>query len=214
MGVYSKQIIQEYSGNDYDNKSFANCMKEIDDIAKYYVEFNKVVMANVDFLVNSLKKCKKADDVRKALNNSYNNSDKTNKQLEEMWNKFDERPTFKRFKSLVKKFSVKYSDITMEEKKKWAEVFKRYHLDIIDMGKPYDTKWVNMVNKEIDRCKELDYQETMKFVQLIQVWYDCMYNYFYYTHNNIIFVIYKLDTGFEDTLRYKLVQKIFKSDKK
>jgi hypothetical protein len=71
-----------------------------------------------------------------------------------------------------------------------------------------------MINNEIDRCKKLDYQETMKAVQLIQAWYDCLYNYFYYTHNNILYVIYKLDTGFEDTLRYKLVQKIFKSDKK
>ena len=214
MSIYGNQILQEYSGNEYDNKNFANCMKELDDIAKYYVELDKVVMANVDFIVDALKKCKKADDVKKALNNAYNNSDKTNKDLNTMWNKFNERPTFKRFKSLTKKFSVKYSDVTMEEKKKWAEVFKKYHLDIVDMGKAYDNKWIDMVNNEIDRCKKLDYQETMKAVQLIQAWYDCLYNYFYYTHNNILYVIYKLDTGFEDTLRYKLVQKIFKSDKK
>ena len=211
MGIYGTDILHEYSGKEIDNKNFAKCMEELDKIAKYYVDLDKMIADHINFCVNELKKCKKEADVKKALNNAYNDADATNKKINDTFNKFSERPTFSRFKSLIRKFSVKYSDVTMEEKKKWHEVFKKYHLDMIDIVEPFDEKWIKFINNEIDRCKKLDYQETLKMVAQIQAWYDTQYNYFRYTHGNILYVLYKLDTGFEDTIRYKMIQKIFKS---
>ena len=211
MSIYGTDILNEYSGKDIDNKNFAKCMEELGKMGQYYVDLDKMIAEHIDYCVNALKKCKKEADVKKALNDAYNHSDATNKKINETFDKFNERPTFRRFQSLVKKFSVKYSDVTMEEKKKWETVFKDYHLEMIKIVEPYDDKWIKMINSEIDRCKKLDYQETLKMVAQIQAWYDTQYNYFRYTHGNILYVLYKLNTGFEDTIRYKMIQKIFKS---
>lgn len=210
MGIYSDMILQEYSGNEYDNKNFASCMQELSKIGAYYVEIDKMIAAHVDFVLNEMKKCKKEADFKKMINICYNHADDTNKNLNDTYKKFSERPTFNRFKSLVKKFSVKYSNVTMEEKKKWAEVFTQYHKDMIDIVTPYDKKWVDKLFEEVDRCKKLDYENTGKIVDHIAAWYNCLYDYYGYTHNNILYVLYKLDIGFEDTFRYKMIQKIFK----
>lgn len=211
MGIYGTDILNEYSGKEIDNKRFANCMEELGKIGKYYVQVDQLIAEHINFIVNSLKKCKKSGDVTKALNDCYNKADETNKKINDFYNNFQEMPTFRRFQSLVKKFSVKYSDVTMEEKKKWYNIFVEYHKDMVAAVEPFDAKWINMVNTEINKCKKLDYETTLKIVKLIQAWYDAQYKYFNYTHNNIVYVIRKLDIGFEDSFKYKMIQKIFKS---
>jgi len=211
MSIYGYNIINEYSGNDTDNKNFARCMEELGKIGKYYVEIDQSIADHIDFIIDKMKKCKKTEDVKKLLNDSYNHGDETCKKLNDIYKNFAERPTFSRFRSLVKKFSVKYSDVTMEEKKKWTEVFVGYHKDMINIVQAYDEKWFKDVNDELTRLKKLDYETTVKLTAHIQGFYNGLYDYFRYTHNNIIYVIRQLDTGFEDSFKYKMIQKIFKS---
>ena len=210
MSIYGYNILQEYSGNDADNQNYANVLKELDEIAKYYVEVDKAIAENVNYIVDKMKSVKKSEDMKKILQDCYNHSDDTVKKMNEIYGKFSEAPTFRRFTALSKKFSVKYSNITMEEKKKWAKAFKEHHVAIVNIIVPFNKGWVNSVNEEIRRLDRIDYEYSGKFVNLINAWYQALYNYVGYTHNNILYVIRKLDTGFEDTFKYKMVQKLFK----
>ena len=214
MSIYGNKILQEYSGNDYDNKNFANCMEELGKIGAYYVQIDAEIANLVNFIIKEMNKCKTSEQMKKAIQTCYNHGDDTVKKLNDIYDKFAEAPTFRRFKSLCKKFSVKYSDVTMEDKKKWTETFTDYHKDMVKIIKAFDDAWIKSANAEIGRLDRIDYEYNDKLVKHLNGWSQLLYGYFNYTHGNILYVLRKLDPSFEDTLKYKLVQKIFKSKEK
>jgi len=213
MSIYGKDILREYSGNDYDNKNFANCMEELSKIGKYYVQVDSDIADHINFVLTSMKKVKTADQMKKLLQSCYNHGDDTAKKINAAYDNFSEAPTFNRFRSLSKKFSVKYSDVTMEEKKKWAGVFTGYHKDMVNVVTPFNDAWYKEANAEISRLDRVDYEYTGKLVDHLSSWLRLLDGYFRYTHNNILYVLNKLNPGFEDSLKYKIVQKLFKSKK-
>lgn len=209
MSVYGTNIsLLEYKGNDIDNQDYREVLEDLDELFKFYIEIQKLIAEHVKKCANI--KVKDEKSFKKALNDLYNDADDTNAEFSKRYKDMDEAPTFKRFNQLSKKFSVKYSNITMEDKKKYTEIFMNHYKDLVKIADQFDSKWVNDLNDSLSDLRKIDREYTGKYVQHVQAWYNAFYSEFSRVANNMRFFIYKLDTKRENTLRYQLIQRIIK----
>jgi hypothetical protein len=208
MSVYGNNILIEYSGKPENNEEYKKLLEELDEMFKFYVDILDLVGKHI--MKCSKIKVKDEASFRKALNDLYKDADKTNKEFADLYKDMEEMPTYRRFDALSKKFSVKYSNITMEDKKKYSVIFiDRLH-DLVKIADQFDSKWINDLNATLPTLRSIDAVYTDKYIQHTQLWYDAFYNEFQRTSQNMRYCIFKLDTKRENTLRYQLVQKIFK----
>ena len=209
MSVYKPDTtLLEYKGNEEDNEEYREVLKELDELFEFYVDIQKLIGEHIIKCANI--KVKDEKSFKKALNDLYNDADDVNAEFSKRYKNMEEAPKFRRFNALSKKFSVKYSSITMEDKKKYAEIYVAHFKDLVKLGDQFDDKWIDDFNSKLGDLKRIDRDYTSKYISHTQAWYNAFYQQYYRVAQNIRYFIYKLDTKRENTLRYQLIQKIIK----
>lgn len=210
MAVYAAKnnILLEYSGKPENNEEYKKTLEELDEIFKLYVEILDLVGKHV--MKCSTIKVKDDKSFHKALNDLYNDADKVNDTFNKKYSDVSEGTLYSRFDNLSKKFSVKYSNITMEDKKKYATIYNKHLEDLVKIADQFTEKWINDLNAKLPTMRKIDAIYTDKYIQHTQIWYDAFYREFKRTSQNMRYCIFKLDTKRENTIRYQLIQKIFK----
>lgn len=210
MAIYGCEVLKEYSGNDADNKAFAEVLDELEKIGKFYVDLVKHISEHCQKCAKI--KPKDANTFKKAMDDLIKDGNDVNDWFNKELRKYDERPTFKRFKSLCKKFSVKYSDVTMEDRKKYHKIFKDLHYQIVDQN-VFTDAWYKDINKALDDFREIDKTRTSEYIQHVNAWLSAFYNELQFCDGNIRFVLYKLNIESESSFKYQVVQRLLKSKK-
>ena len=118
---------------------------------------------------------------------------------------------YQEFDKLVKKFSVKYSTVTLGDKKEYYKLFKKNLYEIIDLyNKNFTNEWINKLNIELKKLTEIDTDKEVRLVSLVNTWLKAFYDFIGYHVNNIRYVIYKMNPDIEHTLTFKIVQRFLK----
>jgi hypothetical protein len=208
---YNENYLLEYSGNDRDNEEFAKLMNDFEKIFKYYIACDSIISDMIDFASDTSKyKFKKSDDMQKFLNSVYDKSTETNKKLQDSLKILEDvniKNTVTRFEKLIKKFSVKYSQITLDDKKTYTKKFKSYFTELLNIYNKYDSlAWAQKVNSSLSDAKKIDIDKHARIVAIINAWLDVFWKYTSTDLNNIRYVTIKIDPSIENTFKFQVVQ--------
>lgn len=208
----------EYEGNPTKNEAFADCLKEVEELIKLYIDRIKFVEDKVNKMVKLYLAIKedgknlfKTDaEIRKIGMNANKDLDKIHKEISGMsyrvWSKFNR---------LSSSFSVKYSSVTMEEKEKFAKILEPYS-DLLDelYNKYTDDDYRQKVLDAYSTCliaaRNMGKDETYTngLFNVVASWYCFMVDEICYTINDIRHVLRKF--GSKDNLLFKLLNKDYK----
>lgn len=214
MKYQDYNMLLEYSGKPEDNNRFSETMQNLEKIFKYYLATDTIMADTVKFFtdLNKYKSIKTCDDFQKFLNTCYKKADESNAKLSKEYKDldFDIVATYRNFKKLIKKFSVKYSTVTLEDKKKYSDIFEKYYFDIIETYSYFGSDWINKLNTQLRKLAEIDTDKEVRLVALINVWLKGIYDSTAIDLNNIRYVVTWLEPEIEHTLTFKLVQRFLK----
>ena len=216
-------MILEYSGNPEKNKQF---IKTLNELEKYLNDYHDFAMENFrlgDRIVAEMKKVEKYKDkdeskVKKICDNIANMIE-DQPYDQEKWNAHTRN--YNEFKRLKSKFSNKFSNITMEEKKALDK-----KLDAL-ISKTLDSeeicKWIKFQNKGNDTPQFdslVKYYDMMKkinrdaSVECLNKWINPYLEYQWNLLQNCIgftnWIRRQLNIDRENRLTYKIVQKVLK----
>ena len=217
----SFEVVNEYTGNPAKNEAFANCLKDVENLIKMYIDRIKFVEDKVNKMIplylsikDDGKNLFKTDSAIRRIGVDGN------KELTKIHENIvrESRLVWPQFNRLVSSFSVKYSADTMDIKEKFIKILEPYS-DLLD----------NLYNKYTDedyQQKILDAYDTTRlaaralgkdedYVQglfnVVASWYIFMVDEICYTINDIRYVIKKF--GSKDGIIFKLLNKDYSTMK-
>ena len=170
----------------------------------------------IDFLTNT-KKCKTSKDLNKHISEYRKRKSEMMKKGNELSEKMtgevgtNSYELYKRYIKLIRKFSIKYSNVTLEYKKNYAEKFASYYNKLSKVWDNYASEeYADKTNNELERIKDIDFalgsaisKEVVTHVNKIRDNIDG-------DLDKIKLVTGYLDTGIANTLRYKVIQALLK----
>lgn len=238
MDVYAEQIeldelnesstLLEYAGNPEKNKILIKLMKEMEErFQDYYEEVIFVVEALDEMTAAVAKEAKKgqkanAKSAAFAVNSIYKKVDTklSSKEYKEYTKKYN--TTFSALKKICNSFGVKFNDVVMEDKKAFDAKLKA----AVDKAKNNKkiTRWLPVNEGTTEAIKDLNANlETLKIdnadaVTAIIKDIQPIYNYGYYSiygyMGNINYIRKVLGLERENTIFYKIINKLIKTKKK
>lgn len=234
MGLYGEEYFLEYSGNAKDNESFSKACEDMDKMFAIKVEILKKLAAH-------LEKCADVDartvsELAGKLDSLYKDAESTVRECDKLKRDSRSDKVTKEFNRIASKLKVKYSSATIEERKKYDDIFVKYLneiLDIIDIFEGngynisriqstlndvrYDYKYSNGSEWQIKmekNCKIFDAIDSTlgeKYEDHCYEFYNKeFYKFFKETRTNLKTAIRKVDSDKDNRVLYKLVQKLFK----
>lgn len=213
----------KFDGNSEANKEFIDILDEINK----FLEYNADVV-DEDFnmaenilkcIENHAKSAKDASDIKKCISDCLNILDKGNSKFEkEKYEKFSN--TYKKFFRLRNSFNNKYSKITMLEKEKIDAKLDQlltslYNSKVKDWFyfEQYKNKCVNTdrLNKAYVTLKEIDRDSAVELSErIINPLYSYLAKCWSAEVRSVMSIRSLLDIEIKDTLKWKIVHKIFK----
>lgn len=215
--------ILEFKGNETKNEAFKECLKDLENLLTYFIS---VIEKGLGYMDQILALSKKAKNNPKEFKKYINEMDKFADEFV-AWKKQASKSicgsvTWKTFASQIKKFNNKYSEITMEEKKALSSKVEK----MIDKVFKMCTPWYDMKrNGKLLPGSSAKYEELKnlyKELEKIDKSYansvnDIFVDFDKYigseinpTLNDMFYVMKALNIQFEDSLRFKLVNKVLK----
>ena len=212
----SYNYLLEYSGNEENNREFKGIIEKFDILFKYFVDFETMYSDLIDFLTNT-KKYKTSKDLNKHISEYRKRKSEMMKNGNELSEKMtgevgtNSYELYKRYIKLIRKFSIKYSNVTLEYKKNYAEKFASYYDKLSKVWDDYASEeYADKTNNELERIKDIDFalgsaisKEAVTHINKIRDNIDG-------DLDKIKLVTGYLDTGIANTLRYKVVQALLK----
>jgi hypothetical protein len=227
-GEVADHSLLEYAGNAEKNRLFREVMVEMEKMfAKYYAECDFVI-TSLDQIVSICEKeaAKKKPDAKVAATACKKVFDKVEYELTKDEAKEYIRSyniTWAKIKKLTSKFSIKFSDVVMEDKKAFDKKLDAAAKKVSENKK--FTSWlpcrelngtekVQKLNKALDILDIDSHDATVniasKYTQPIYGYaYQCLNGYI----GNINFLRRKLGLERENTVFYKVLNKVFKTKK-
>lgn len=237
LDVYSEQIeldelnessaLLEYAGNAEKNKILLKLMKEMESrFQDYYEELEFVIQALDDMEAAVKKEAKKGDKSNAksaafAVNGIYKKVDAkfTSKEYKDYVKKYN--TTFSALKKICNSFGVKFNDVVMEDKKAF-DVKLKAAVEKARNNKKI-TRWLpteeGRITPIVDLNKDLEQLaiDNKDAVQAIVKDFQPVYNYAYYAvygyMGNINYIRKVLGLERENTVFYKIINKLFKTKK-
>ncbi|MBR6289262.1 MAG: hypothetical protein IKR19_08005 [Acholeplasmatales bacterium] len=217
----------EYAGNPEKNKILIRLMKEMESrLEEYYEEVIFCVDALDQMAATISKEAKKGDKCNAktaayAVEGIYKKVDSklTSKDYKEYVKKYN--TTFSALKKICNSFGVKFNDVVMEDKKAFdnklaAAVKKVKNNNKVTRWIPTEqgtTQIIKDLNKDLDTLG-IDNKDA---VQNIVKNFQPVYNYTYYAiygyMGNINYIRKVLGLEKENTIFYKIINKLFKTKK-
>lgn len=209
----STEAILEFQGNPEKNKEFISILKDLEDLCNYNYERIKRLADDMDKLdkdadeaIKDPKKFKeileRARQYIQDFNEWYRKASKT----------INAPVTFKNFQSKIKKFNNKYSEITMDEKKKLRDKLLKIAKDIDAMIEPWAKggKRIDAFKEKLTKLSVIDKDYFDKFNKYAWDNYDYFFSEYKYTFDDIAIICKYLNIERENTVMYKIVNKLFK----
>lgn len=210
---YDPEALLEFSGDPKKNEEFIECLKDLDQLCTFNMDKIRKLADYLgklsdlaDQIMKSPKKYKELLDKARGYVTEFNDwYNKTGKNISGM-------VTWNQFKQKVKKFNNKYSEITMEEKKKFNEKIVKYYGEISKLATPWakNGKEIVKLHDKFDKLVELDRSYTQTFAKICDDCAGVLIEEANYTIGDVNYIIKALDVGKEQSLLYKVVNKVFK----
>ena len=215
--------ILEFKGNESKNEAFKECLKDLEALLTYFIS---VIEKGLGYMDQILALSKKAKNSPKEFKKCVDEMDKFADEFVS-WKKQASKSicgsvTWKTFASQIKKFNNKYSEITMEEKKALSAKVEK----MIDKVFKICTPWYDMKrNGKLLPGSSAKYEElrtVYKELEKIDKSYansvnDIFTDFDKYigseinpTLNDMFYVMTALNIKFEESWRFKLVNKVLK----
>ena len=222
MGFYGEEIFSvsedttllEYSGKEATNKEFREVLDKLKAISSFYTELCPKVIDMVKYIFE-IKIPKNDKEFDKWLEGFYKKAEEYNN-----WQRTESRKleyaAFKRFQELSKKFCVKYSDVIMEDRKKYYDLFEDDFYKVVPVA-DYLKNQSNFdkVNDAIGKIQLNCGQGRMERYYSVAIsWLKFFYNVYDMSCGNIAWLCYHIDKNKDGSLKYKIVQKLLKSKPK
>lgn len=238
MGLYGDEyFLEEYSGNAKDNESFSKACEEMDKMFATKVEILKKLAAH-------LEKCADVDartvsELAGKLDSLYKDAESTIRECNKLKRDSRSEKIDRNFHRIAGKLKVKYSSATIEDRKKYDDIFCKYLneiFDIIDIfeGEGYNisrikstsgdsrldytysngSDWEIKMEKNCKIFVAIDSTLGQKYEDHCSEFYnDEFYSFFRETRRDLRNAIRKVDGDKDNRVLYKLVQKFFKDKK-
>lgn len=210
-----ENFLLEYSGKEALNNEYAKVLADFCKVFQFYVDADKVI-ADVVSYAGDVSKIKKIDSNSKCdpyLDSCYKFADEAKGKITKLQKDLgvDISKTYKAFYKLNWKFAVKYSNVTLEEKKKYEEEYKKYFYDIVEIDDKFGSYWINSINTELKKIREnISEERYLRIIAFINAWLQYLYRCTEADTYNIRYISYHINPDIENTLRYQLVQYFLK----
>ena len=238
LDVYSEQIeldelneastLLEYAGNPGNNKILIRLMKEMETLFQQYYEELVFTVDSLDKIVDIVSKEAKKGDKCNAKSAAYaveavfkkveaKFSDKDYKDYVKKYN-----TTFSALKNICNTFGVKFNDVVMEDKKAFdiklsAAVKKVKDNKNITKWLPdretNSTEIISQVNDALDKLFIDNKDATNSIVRYLQPIYNHAYTNINGYIGNVNYIRRVLGLEKEDTIFYKILNKVIKTKK-
>lgn len=211
--ILDESVLLEYSGNDAKNKEFIAILNELEELLSAYIKTLEKLdesMTKLEGLQEAI--IKKPASFKDNLEKARNIIEEFNDFHKNLFKKLNGKVTWNGFISKSKKFNNKYSEITMEEKKKLHAKLKTYIEKIINLMDPWSKggKEVNKVTDNFDKMKVIDKDYYNSFFNIFCSFYNTAFKEAQYTLNDIYYAMKILNIEREKSLMYKIIQAVFK----
>lgn len=212
-GIISESVLLEYSGNENKNKEFMECLKDLEELCNFNTEkvrkLSKYMKSSLTFSNEIIKSPKvfkqKVEEMRgfvKEYNEWYNKASKTIRA----------QVTFSSFAKKVRMFNNKYAEPMMEEKKKIDSKLSKLSDEIAELVKPW-VKGGESIDKLLsnsDNLDKIDQSYSNSFRNIAADLYNVLIDEANYTNNDIRYCRRDLKLEKENTITYKIVNKLLK----
>lgn len=209
----SESVLLEFQGNETKNQEFIECLKDLEDLIKYFVDMmNKMDNASERLLKISEEVIKSPNKFKQKVQECRNVVKEYNEWYEKASRKINGQVTWRQFDKKVAKFNNKYSQVTMEEKKKLDTKLRSVLKEIDKLVKPWasDGAKVKKVIENIDKLEKIDYDYTKTFASIFGEFNGLLIKEANYTIGDINYSIRKLGIEKENSIVYKVVNKLLK----
>ena len=215
-------LLSEYVGNDAQNQAFAECLVELEDLMKLYVDRIGAVRLIVDKMValfNSIDE--KGKNFFKIDAEISKQGMDGNKKLKDMDKEIQvaSNTVWPKFSKLSSSFGVKYSSVTMQEKEKFMKTLEPYCTLLDDLYNQYiDEEYQQKILDSYDRAmiaakyigKDANYVK--RIFNIVASWYCWMIDEIVYTIKRIRYV-YK-QFGSKDSFMFRILNRDYSQLKK
>ena len=225
--IIKESYLLEFSGNEEKNKELIRYLNLMQERIEFYMVYMKEITDFGDKLLDNCKKAAKSknvDQVKKVFNDLRCDTDDFISMIQKKYSaKMQEQyKNFKKYEKLRKKFNNKYSSECMEAKKKIDPKLEALYNQFI---KSEATEWIafNEGDKpqkwfEIcdcyDKIKRIDVDYAGAFCKYINWYIDVLVDGCRFMLSFINYIRHTLDIEFEDSVRYKIIQRILKDNNK
>ena len=213
----------KFDGDPVKNAEYIALLKEMDKFVAHLVDLLDADFEIADdilkILETSAKSAKNKEDIDKCISNCLNRFDAGNKKYnQDLYKEYYQK--FVKFNKIGRSFNNRYSKITMAEKKiideKFDKILGTLYGDIIRDWFKFEafnntTPKTDKLNAAWLKLKEVDRDKTVELSNRIL---NPMYNYlaksWSQTVNNINYMRRILGIELEDTVKWKIVHKLYK----
>lgn len=208
-----ESALLEYSAKENDIEDFKEMAKQVQYWAKWYLNIIEAHAKLADQVLVKYKAVKTDDQGNKLAMYISDEFDK----IKEMYNKYDESmgtlaSAHRAFKAICRKFSIKYGDNAMEEKKKLGADLDKMYKELDKYWKKYfsTNRWVNQYNSICDNCP-IKLAVKRNIVNEFYPFWNNLYREVVLTAGDINGATKALRLQKENGLMYKFLQKVIKS---
>ena len=215
-------LLNELNANPVDMKDLKKASEELQAIHKYYIGLLTAIIKVLDEVYSRVEKCKSEKEMEKLVLDLHNKYPKIVKEPQK-WDGPSMKTSFQKYIRVCKKFNIKYSDEAMSEKKKIDAILQKNAEEVLKLGDGWvffkkDTNYKdvkpNKLHDMIEDLEKIDRELAIDINNSCASLFKFGYNEFRYTLADAISCAKYLKLDMESTLRYKLVNTIFRTKEK
>lgn len=167
----------EFKGNEEKNNIFIQVLDDVDKMLKSRADIIDTLEDSCNKVFNMTKSVK-AENIREAIEKVYQIDKQTANAITKIEGYYPNL-TMRFIRSEVRKFNNKYSEITMNEKKKLAVKLQQYKKKMQDFGYKYEEE--SQIQKEwikaIERMENDNIKSSYQLAKYAQNWYKMIIDY-------------------------------------
>ena len=213
FGFVSESVILEYQGNPDKNKEFIECLKDLEQLLQFFLDSISHLDSSLQKLGNIAKDIIKSPKKYKdKLEECRNTVKEYNLWYEKAHKNINGQVTWGQFNKKIRKFNNKYSEVTMEEKKKLDLKLVSFVKDIDKIVTPWakDGNKIKEAVKNIEKLEELDKDYVKTYYNIFDNFYDILLKEANATMSDISYTRKNLGIERENTFVYKAINKLLK----
>lgn len=224
--TFDESSILEMRSNEIDFTDFKDAIEAVKYIVNYYIEIIQLEDKILTEVTSRAASCKNSSQL-KTLSNDIRH--KYPSQTQAAYKSYDSKKggangsTWSKLRRVCRKFNIKYSDTTMEEKKKVAAELDKCKNVIIKLGRNWceittadgkkNNKYPKLeeLGKALDHIKTIDEDSSQSITSNIYELYKLLVQEISYTLDDINAAKYNLRLEKEKSIAYKVINKFIKS---